>query len=76
MSYPPGPLPAYVAGPEGGVPHDFKEYPDVGHSFMNGWCEPAPPRIIVRTAGFAYSRPESEDPRRRILAFFGEHPAS
>jgi hypothetical protein len=26
---------AYVAGPEGGVPHDIKEYPDVGHSFMN-----------------------------------------
>jgi hypothetical protein len=39
-------------------------------TFMNDWCEPALPRIIVCTAGFPYSRPESEDslaPDPRVL---------
>ena len=58
---------------EGAVPHDVKEYPDVGHSFMNDWREPAPLQFVVRKAGYAYSQPESEDAWHRILAFFGEH---
>jgi carboxymethylenebutenolidase len=57
----------------GGVPHDVKEYPAVGHSFMNEWPTPAPLRFVERTAGLAYSRPEAEDAWRRILDFFGEH---
>jgi carboxymethylenebutenolidase len=58
---------------DAGVPHDVKEYPNVGHSFMNDWGEPAPLRNVLRATGFAYSEPESEDAWRRILAFFGEH---
>jgi carboxymethylenebutenolidase len=58
---------------EGGVPHDVKEYADVGHSFMNDWPTPGPLGAVLRKAGFAYSEPESEDAWRRILAFFGEH---
>lgn len=58
---------------EGDVPRDIKEYPDVGHSFMNNWPAPAPLRIVERIAGVAYSEPEAEDAWRRILAFFDEH---
>lgn len=58
---------------DGGVPHDVKEYPGVGHSFMNDWGTPGPLRFVERTAGLAYSRPEAEDAWQRILGFFGEH---
>jgi carboxymethylenebutenolidase len=40
---------------------------------MNDWATPGPLRIVERTAGLAYSRPEAEDAWRRILAFFAEH---
>lgn len=56
-----------------GVPHDVKEYPDVGHSFMNDFGVPAPLRFIENIAGLAYSQPEAEDAWHRILAFFAEH---
>ncbi len=58
---------------EGDVAHDVKEYPGVGHSFMNDFGTPAPLQFIVNAAGFLYSEPEAEDAWRRILAFFGEH---
>jgi carboxymethylenebutenolidase len=58
---------------DGGVPHDVKEYPDVGHSFLNNFGTPAPLQVIERVTGFAYSEPEAEDAWRRILAFFGNH---
>lgn len=58
---------------EAGVPHDVKEYADVGHSFMNDFGLPAPLRLIENITGLAYSEPESEDAWRRILAFFDEH---
>lgn len=61
---------------EGDVPRDIKEYPDVGHSFMNEFDFAAPLRFIERTAGLAYSRPEAEDAWERILAFFGRHLAA
>ncbi|MEU1981259.1 dienelactone hydrolase family protein [Nocardia sp. NPDC019395] len=57
----------------GDVPHDVREYPEVGHSFMNNWPTPAPLRVVERTAGLAYSEPEAEDAWRRITAFFDEH---
>ena len=60
----------------GDVPRDIKEYPEVGHSFMNDFPTPGPLRIVERVAGLAYSQPEAEDAWRRILAFFGEHLAS
>ncbi len=55
------------------VPRDIKEYPEVGHSFMNNWGTPRPLRFVERITGFAYSEPESEDAWRRILAFFDDH---
>jgi carboxymethylenebutenolidase len=61
---------------DNGVPRDVKEYPDVGHSFINDWGYPAPVRVVQRVAGVFYSAPEAEDSWRRILAFFAEHLAS
>lgn len=58
---------------QGDIPRDVKEYPDVGHSFMNNWRIPAPLRIVENIAGMAYSQPEAEDAWRRILSFFDEH---
>jgi carboxymethylenebutenolidase len=58
---------------QGDVPRDIKEYPDVGHSFMNDWNTPGPVRIVERIAGLAYSEPEAEDAWRRIIAFFNDH---
>ncbi len=55
---------------DGGIPHDVKEYPDVGHSFMNDFPVPSAFGFVERIAGLAYSEPEAEDAWRRILAFF------
>ncbi|MCV7216813.1 dienelactone hydrolase family protein [Mycobacterium crocinum] len=55
------------------VPRDIKEYPNVGHSFMNQFPTPGPLKVIERVAGLEYSEPEAEDAWQRILAFFGEH---
>jgi len=57
----------------GGVTRDIKEYPNVGHSFMNQFPTPGPLKVIERVAGLQYSEPEAEDAWQRILAFFGEH---
>ena len=53
----------------GGVPHDVREYPGVGHAFMNDWYAPAPLRLVAGIAGLGYSEPEEEDAWGRILAF-------
>jgi carboxymethylenebutenolidase len=58
---------------EGQVPHDVKEYPDVGHSFMNDHDVRAPIRLVAGIAGVAYSEPEAEDAWQRITSFFAEH---
>jgi carboxymethylenebutenolidase len=58
---------------DGAVARDVKEYPDVGHSFMNDFPTPSVFQFVERIAGLAYSEPEAEDAWRRILAFFGEH---
>lgn len=55
-----------------GVPHDVKEYPDAGHSFMNRVQTPVPDAVIS-FARFGFRAAETEDAWRRILAFFGEH---
>jgi carboxymethylenebutenolidase len=56
-----------------GVPHDIKEYPDAGHSFMNRinvgpFLAPA-----VRMVAFSYHQPSAEDAWRRILTLFDRH---
>ncbi len=58
---------------EGDVPRDIKEYPDVGHSFMNDHAVPAPIRIIAGLIGMAYSEPEADDAWRRMVSFFDKH---
>jgi carboxymethylenebutenolidase len=58
---------------DGQVPHDVKEYPHVGHSFMNDHAVPAPVRLVAGIAGMAYSHPEAEEAWQRILSFFEEH---
>jgi len=53
------------------VPHDVKEYPDAGHSFMDNkdqfWFK------LLRFTGIAYNEPAALDARRRIAAFFQTH---
>jgi len=53
-----------------GVDHDVKEYPAVGHSFMNqhsGWMS------AFDRVGFRYSQPEADDAWTRIIRFFATH---
>jgi len=53
------------------IPHDVKEYPEAGHSFMNNhqqfWLK------LLRFAGIGYNEPATLDARRRIAAFFHTH---
>lgn len=57
----------------GDVPRDIKEYPNVGHSFMNNYGIPGPVRVVARIAGMAYCEPEAEDAWQRVLSFFDKH---
>ena len=54
-----------------GVPHDIKEYPSAGHSFMNNheafWFK------ALRFTGIAYDEEAALDAQRRIAAFFHLH---
>ena len=58
---------------EGDVPRDIKEYPDVGHCFMNDLETRGPLKTAQSIARMSYSAPEAEDAWQRIFAFFGEH---
>jgi carboxymethylenebutenolidase len=68
-------LPGAAAKLDGGlapdVTRDIKEYPGVGHSFMNDWPTPGPVRVVERIAGLHHSSPQAQDAWERILAFFG-----
>ena len=59
----------------GGVPHDVKEYPRAGHSFLNdAETGPAFLRPLMHTVLGAGPNPEAAaDAWKRIAAFFGEH---
>lgn len=54
-----------------GVPHDVKEYPDAGHSFMDR--HDLPLAVLDLVPGLRYHHPSAEDAWRRILAFFATH---
>ena len=60
-----------------GVDHDVKEYPGVGHSFMNDHRDEHTPILFAlmgrTTGGIAYDEPATLDARARIEAFFGRH---
>jgi carboxymethylenebutenolidase len=53
-----------------GVAHDVKEYPNVGHGFMNRLTAASPLTPIMKVMGMGYDHDASADSRRRILAFF------
>ncbi|RKS07278.1 carboxymethylenebutenolidase [Nocardiopsis sp. Huas11] len=57
-----------------GVPHDVKEYPAAGHSFMNtGPAGPRALRVLLRAMGTGPHPESAADAWRRIEAFFAEH---
>jgi carboxymethylenebutenolidase len=56
---------------ERGIPHDVKEYPDVGHSFLDRF-NAGPFTPLLRVTGFGYDHAAAEDAWRRILRFFAE----
>jgi carboxymethylenebutenolidase len=55
-----------------GVPHDVKEYPEAGHSFLNRHNN-GPFAVLERIAGFGYHHPSAQDAWARILRFFEVH---
>ncbi|WP_371660890.1 dienelactone hydrolase family protein [Streptomyces sp. NBC_00280] len=57
-----------------GVPHDVKEYPAAGHSFLND-AENAPRQLrpLTRIAGIGPEPESAADAWRRIEEFFAEH---
>ena len=59
-----------------GVAHDVKEYPGVGHGFMNDHSGDAPSwlfRLLIRLSNTKYDPAATADARRRIVGFFDEH---
>jgi carboxymethylenebutenolidase len=56
-----------------GVPHDVKEYPEAGHSFLNRINAGPILGTVVHLARFDHHHPSAEDAWRRILTFFDEH---
>lgn len=56
-----------------GVPHDVKEYPDAGHSFMNRINVGPLLAPALQLVAFNYHQPSAEDAWRRILTFFDRH---
>jgi carboxymethylenebutenolidase len=55
-----------------GVPHDVKEYPDAGHSFLNQHDSKLF-AVTGKIIGGGYHEPSAQDARRRIVAFFATH---
>jgi carboxymethylenebutenolidase len=61
-----------------GVPHEVKEYPEAGHSFMNdhegaGDRIPLVFRFLSAVTHSGYHEPSARDARARIVAFFRTH---
>ncbi len=59
-----------------GVPHDVKEYPQVGHSFMDDHGKGELPWLMValsRVFSVGYNDAAAADARLRVKAFFDQH---
>jgi len=60
-----------------GIDHDVKEYPGVGHAFMNDHRDEHTPWYFAMMSrfvgGVAFDEAATADARRRISAFFREH---
>jgi carboxymethylenebutenolidase len=54
-----------------GIDHDVKEYPGVGHGFMNDHRGPF--MAIAKVMGMGYDAEAAEDSWQRILSFFDRH---
>jgi carboxymethylenebutenolidase len=54
-----------------GIPHDVKEYPDAGHSFLNHHTGKAATMDRILRTG--YTPASAEDAWGRILSFFADH---
>jgi carboxymethylenebutenolidase len=56
------------------IPHDVKEYPSAGHSFLNDAPNgPGPLRPLLRVANIGPEPEAAADAWQRIEAFFAEH---
>jgi carboxymethylenebutenolidase len=55
------------------VPHDVKEYPGVGHSFLADYRTGPALTAVRRVTGIRHDPEVAADAWRRIFAFFGEH---
>ena len=54
-----------------GIPHDVKEYPEAGHSFLDRF-NVGPFTPLLRVAGLGYHQPSAEDAWRLIFRCFVE----
>jgi carboxymethylenebutenolidase len=54
-----------------GITHDVKDYPGVGHSFLNRFPV-GPLGPLLRVVGLSYDETVAQDAWRRILAFFAK----
>jgi carboxymethylenebutenolidase len=61
-----------AAATTAGVPADIKEYPGVGHSFLNRHNF-GPFGPLEKVLGLGYDHPSAEDAWRRILGFFDRY---
>lgn len=59
---------------ERGVPHDVKEYPGAGHSFLDDFSGPLAP--LLKVMGLGYHQPSADDAWARIEKFFASHLAA
>ena len=57
---------------EKGIPHDVKEYPDAGHSFLEQF-RVGPLAPLLRVVGMGYEAASADDAWLRIRAFLDEH---
>ena len=59
-----------------GIDHDVKEYPDVGHAFLNNHDGEDVPFLFVlmsKIGRMGYNEAAARDARGRIVAFFSKH---
>jgi len=56
-----------------GIAHDVKEYPLVGHAFMNDFGLPRVLKPVETLARMEFSELEAEDSWQRVFAFFEDH---
>ncbi|HZC26009.1 MAG TPA: dienelactone hydrolase family protein, partial [Actinopolymorphaceae bacterium] len=55
------------------IPHDMKDYPDAGHSFLSQQKLPAPALTVLHRLGFGNEPDAAADAWQRIFAFFDTH---